>query len=133
MRATALVLTLIGAVLVSMTSSAEPAMTAGDLQQLCAGTDHVSVNACRIYILGVTDGITVGVHMAANKGRAANCMPAEGVTAEDIAQKVKAKLDERLSASPADKDRDAAGFIGATLIAMFRCPKAAPPARTSSP
>jgi hypothetical protein len=125
MRAAALVLVLVGAVLTTMTSSAEPAMTAGDLQQLCAGTDHVSVNACRIYILGVTQGITVGMNMAGGKVRAAHpCVP-PGVSAEELEQKIKAKLDQRLSASPADQSLDAAGFIGTVLTDTFRCPKAA--------
>jgi Rap1a immunity proteins len=124
MRAAAFVLAV--AVLASMASSAEPAMTAGDLQQLCAGTDHVSVNACRIYILGVTQGITVGMNMAGGKGRTAAhpCVP-PGVSAEELEQTIKAKLDRRLSANPADQNLDAAGFIGTVLTDTFRCPKAA--------
>ncbi|MGB6606147.1 MAG: Rap1a/Tai family immunity protein [Steroidobacteraceae bacterium] len=126
MRVLAFVLAVAGAVLASTVSIAEPAMTAGDLQQLCAGTDHVSVNACRIYILGVTQGITVGMSMAAGKSHTARpCVP-PGVSAEELEQKVKVKLDQRLSANPADKDLDAAGFIGTTLTATFHCPKAAP-------
>jgi Rap1a immunity proteins len=125
MRAATLVLTLAGAVLTPTTASAEPAMTAGDLQQLCAGSDHVSVNACRIYILGVTQGITVGMNMAGGKGRAAHpCVP-PAVSAEELEQKIKAKLDQRLSASPADQNLDAAGFIGTALTETFRCPKTA--------
>jgi hypothetical protein len=108
-----------------MTSSAEPAMTAGDLQQLCTGTDHVSVNACRIYILGVTQGITVGMNMAGGQGRTARpCVP-PGVSAQELEQTVKAKLDQRLSASSADQNLDAAGFIGTVLTDTFRCPRAA--------
>ena len=125
MRAAAFVLAVAGAVLASMPSSAEPAMTAGDLQQLCAGTDHVSVNACRIYILGVTQGITVGMNMAGGQGRTARpCVP-PGVSAEELEQTVKAKLDRRLSANPADQNLDAAGFIGTVLTDTFRCPKKA--------
>jgi|HubBroStandDraft_1064217.scaffolds.fasta_scaffold02918_7 hypothetical protein len=125
MRAAAFVFVVAGAVLASMTSSAEPAMTAGDLQQLCAGTDHVSVNACRIYILGVTQGITVGMNMAGGKGRTARpCVPPR-VSAQELEQTVKAKLDQRLSASSADQNLDAAGFIGTVLTDTFRCPRAA--------
>lgn len=127
MRAAALVLILLGAlVTATLTASAEPAMTAGDLQQLCTGTDHVSVNACRIYILGVTQGIKVGMNMAGGKLRAAHpCIP-EGVSAEELEQKIKAGLERRLSAHPADSDLDAAGFIGTALADTFRCPKSAP-------
>jgi hypothetical protein len=39
------------ALLLTAARAAQPAMTAGDLAQLCDGSDHVSVNACRIYIL----------------------------------------------------------------------------------
>jgi len=35
---------------------AEAAMTAADLKELCSGSDHVSRNVCRIYILGLTEG-----------------------------------------------------------------------------
>jgi hypothetical protein len=125
MRAAACLLALAGAILASGPASAEPAMTAGDLQQLCAGTDHVSVNACRIYILGVTQGITVGMNMAGGKGHTAHpCVP-PAVSAEELEQKVKAKLDQRLAASPPDHDLDAASFIGTVLTDTFRCPRAA--------
>ena len=123
MRAAALVLTLLGAVLTSPPSPAEPAMTAGDLQQLCAGTDHVSVNACRIYILGVTQGITVGLGMG--KGHSAHpCVPAD-VSAEELGRTIKARLDKRLAASPADQNLDAAAFIGAVLTETYPCTKPA--------
>jgi Rap1a immunity proteins len=125
MRAAAFVFVVAGAVLASMAWSAEPAMTAGDLQQLCAGTDHVSVNACRIYILGVTQGITVGMNMAGGSGHTARpCVP-PGVSAQELEQTVKAKLHQRLSASSADQSLDAAGFIGTVLTDTFRCPRAA--------
>ena len=125
MRVAAFILAAVGASLVSIASSAEPAMTAGDLQQLCAGTDHVSVNACRIYILGVTQGVTVGRSMAGGKGHSAHpCVP-PGVSAEELEQKVKEKLDRRLAATPSDRDLDAASFIGTVLTDTFRCPRAA--------
>jgi Rap1a immunity proteins len=123
MRAAALVFTLLGAVLMSATSPAEPAMTAGDLQQLCAGTDHVSVNACRIYILGVTQGIAVGLSLGGGKGHTAHACVPPGVSAEELEQRIKARLDRRLSASPADQSLDAAGFIGAALTETFPCTK----------
>ena len=46
----------------------EAAMTAGDLKELCSGSDHVSRNVCRSYILGVTEGISQGLSIAAGKG-----------------------------------------------------------------
>jgi hypothetical protein len=96
----------------------QPAMTAGDLAQLCTGSDHVSVNACRIYILGVTQGIAVGIHMAAAPSLAARpCVPPE-----TSAEELDATLKKRLAALDADSgQRDAAGFIGAALAARFPC------------
>lgn len=108
------------AALLLLTAAApeEPAMTAGDLAQLCTGTDHVSVNACRIYILGVTQGIKVGIRMAAGKGAASRpCVP-PGISAEELEAKIKKKL----ATLDADSgQRDAAGFIGAALATEFPC------------
>jgi hypothetical protein len=93
-------------------------MTAGDLAQLCGGSDHVSVNACRIYILGVTQGIAVGMRMAAAHSRAGQaCVPPE-ISAADLEATLKKKL---VALDPGAQQRDAAGFIGAALAAAFPC------------
>ena len=96
----------------------QPAMTAGDLAQLCSGADHVSVNACRVYILGVTQGIAVGIHMAAARRPASRpCVPPE-----TSAEELDAALKKKLAALDSDSGkRDAAGFIGAALAASFPC------------
>jgi hypothetical protein len=96
----------------------QPAMTAADLAQLCGGSDHVSVNACRIYMLGVTQGIAVGMRMAGAKGRESRaCVPPE-ISAEEL----EATLKKRLAAlDPDSGQRDAAGFIGAALAAAYPC------------
>ncbi len=94
-------------------------MTAGDLQQLCLGTDHVSKNACRIYILGVTQGIEVGMATADNKGPRP-CVPGDQ-SAEALESTLKAKLDSDLASSPANRDHDAARFIGSALAHAFPC------------
>jgi hypothetical protein len=100
----------------------QPAMTAGDLQQLCLGTDHVSKNACRIYILGVTQGLAVGLSIADAKG-ARSCVPAD-TSAEALETTLKTRLDADLTASPAHRDRDAARFIATVLARAFPCGKA---------
>jgi len=106
------------ALLLAAAQPSQPAMTAGDLAQLCTGTDHVSVNACRIYILGVTQGIAVGIHMAAAKSPAARpCVPA-GISAQELEATLKHKL---AALAPDSEQRDAAGFIGAALAAGFPC------------
>ena len=95
-----------------------PAMTAGDLAQLCGGSDHVSVNACRIYILGVTQGIAVGIRMAAAHSPAGRACVPPGISAEELETSLKKKL----AALDADSEqRDAAGFIAAALAARFPC------------
>jgi hypothetical protein len=102
-------------------ASEQHAMTAGDLQELCAGSDHVSVNACRVYILGVTEGIAVGLRMAGGKsGGARPCIP-DGVSAEALEQTVKSRLDEDLAANPGHRNQDASGFIGTVLAHAFPC------------
>jgi len=96
----------------------EPAMTTGDLAQLCNGTDHVSRNACRIYMLGVTQGIAVGLHIAARGKEAARPCVRPGIAAEDLEALLKQRLD---ALDAAGRERDAAGFIGEALTAAFPC------------
>jgi Rap1a immunity proteins len=125
MRPLALALTILGALLASAASSERYAMTAGDLQDLCAGSDHVSKNVCRVYILGVTEGITVGMHMAEGKTRGGRpCIP-DGVSAERLEQTLKTKLDDDLAAATANRAQDASGFIGAALVQAFPCARGA--------
>jgi len=110
------------ALLLSAASADEPAMTASDLAQLCGGTDHVSRNACRIYILGVTQGIDVGMRLAGGKSRAGRpCVPS-GISAEDLEATVKQRLAGLDAAAGA---RDAAGFIADVLSKSFPCARAA--------
>jgi hypothetical protein len=122
MKSVAMVPILMGALLSTTASSAEQVMSAGDLQQLCAGTDHVSVNVCRVYILGVTEGITLGMNIAAGKtaGRRP-CVPRD-ISGDALQLVLKTKLDTL--SSPADRDADASRFISAVLGTAFPCQKA---------
>lgn len=100
----------------------QPAMTAGDLEQLCTGSDHVSRNACRIYILGVTQGIAIGIRIAEGKSASRQpCVPG-GISAEALEETVKKKL--AALGTGAGRDRDAAGFVAASLAAAYPCAKA---------
>jgi hypothetical protein len=117
----------VGTALLSLPAhAAEAAMTAGDLKELCAGSDNVSRNVCRIYILGVTEGIAQGLSIAAGKG-SKPCIP-EGVSAEQLEETVKSRLGKELSLSPARGTADAAPFLASTLAEAFPCPasRAAP-------
>jgi len=93
-------------------------MTAGDLAQLCSGSDHVSVNACRIYILGVTQGIAVGMRLAAAHSPAGRACVPPGISAEELQMSLKKKL---AALDAASGQSDAAGFIAAALAAQFPC------------
>lgn len=118
MRSLTAIMAAVAALTLTAAAPGQPAMTAGDLAQLCSGSDHVSVNACRIYMLGVTQGIAVGIHMAAAPGPASRpCVP-PGISAEEL----EASLKKELAALDADSaQRDAAGFLGAALAARFPC------------
>ena len=127
MRSVATALTIVGALLAAAASSQQQAMTAGDLHELCVGTDHVSRNACRIYILGVTQGITVGMNIADGKTRGGRpCVP-EGVSGEHLEQTLSARFGKELS--PANRDRDASDFIGAVLVRAYPCSHVPPSPR----
>jgi Rap1a immunity proteins len=112
------------AVLLTAASGEAPAMTVSDLAQLCSGTDHVSRNACRIYILGVTQGISVGLRMGGGAPRAGRpCVPS-GISAEELEATVK----KRLAAPEAATDsRDASAFIGDVLTTHYPCRKGREP------
>ena len=102
-------------------------MTAGDLHELCNGTDHVSRNVCRIYILGITQGIAVGLQIADGKtGGGRPCVP-QSVSGDALEQKVKARLDAVVAATPANRDLDASGIIAAALAGAYPCPTAPAP------
>ena len=117
-RSLATIVAAVAALALTAAAAEQPAMTAGDLAQLCSGTDHVSVNACRIYMLGVTQGIAVGIRMAAAPGPASRACVPPGISAEEL----EARLKKKLASLDADSgQRDAAGFIGTVLAASFPC------------
>ena len=124
MRIIVTVLVIAAGTLAMSARAGEAAMTAGDLKELCSGSDHVSRNVCRVYILGVTEGIAQGLNIAAGKGRRP-CVP-DGIPAERLEQTIKAHLEGDLSLSPARGTADAALFLSSALAEAFPCarPKA---------
>ena len=124
MRTLATALAVAAALLLMAASSDEPAMTANDLAQLCGGTDHVSRNACRIYILGVTQGIEVGIRLSGGKARAGHACVPPGISAEDLEAAVKQRL-ARLDTAAGS--REAAGLIAEVLLKSFPCARSAAP------
>ena len=130
MRSTAmLLLTLccltVGGMCQSKRAAAEDkAMTAGDLQEICIGSNAESKAACRFYLWGITQGISMGMSIADGKtdgGRP--CIP-ENISASAIELAVKMKLGEDLMVFPDDRKLDASGVVGGILVSTFPCRKA---------
>jgi hypothetical protein len=96
---------------------------AADLQQLCLGSDTTSKNVCRIYIVGVVQGIEVGLNIADKKGVGARpCIP-KHTSAEVLEVAVKLSLAEDLTRVPSDRNVYGSGIIGGVMVKMFPCPK----------
>jgi hypothetical protein len=101
-------------------------ITAGDLQQLCLGTDTTSKNVCRVYILGVTQGITLGMNIGAGKLKGGRpCIP-EALSGDALESSVKSRLGEHLARVPADRNLDASAFIATLMVAKYPCPQPQP-------
>lgn len=102
-------------------SLAEP-MTAGDLQAICISTDREAKSACRYYILGVSQGISLGMSIEAGQlqGRKA-CVP--DLTGSALELAVKIKMGQELMVFPDDRKLDASGVVGAILVDQFPCGK----------
>lgn len=129
MRSTALLLiTLCCSTIVGMTqpkhaSADEKAMTAGDLQEICTGSSAESKASCRFYLLGITQGISLGVSIADGKTQGGRpCIP-ENLSASAIELAVKMKMGQDLMVFPDDHKLDASGFVGAILVSTFPCRK----------
>ncbi|MGH9501733.1 MAG: Rap1a/Tai family immunity protein [Terriglobales bacterium] len=129
MRSTALLLlTLCGLTIVGVTqskraASEDTAMTAGDLQQICIGSSAESKAACRFYLLGITQGVSVGMSIADGKIQGGRpCIP-DDLSASAIELAVKMKLGEDLMVFPDDRKLDASGFVGGILYSTFPCRK----------
>jgi Ssp1 endopeptidase immunity protein Rap1a len=99
-------------------------VNAEDLAEFCVGSDHVSQNVCRIYILGVTQGLVLG--LGASRRTPGLCVPAD-VTAETLEAAVKARFAAALQANPELKDEDGARFIVALLGKTYPCARPASP------
>ena len=116
---------LLGTFVVQPASSApaEPVMTAGELQQLCLASDTTSKNVCRVYILGVTQGMAIGLDLADGKGGLSRpCVP-DALSGDSLAESVKARIDRTLAASPKQKDTNAAKFIASLAASAYPCHK----------
>ena len=125
MRSTALLLLPLCAWLSHAACAAPEVMTAADLRQLCSDADHVSVNVCRVYILGVAQGISLGLGLADGAPKAARpCIP-DSIPAEQLEQTLKARLVQNLETHPAHGTQDAATLLASLASSAFTCHAAA--------
>lgn len=100
------------------------AMTGGDLQEICTNQNAENKAACRFYILGITQGISVGMGIAEGKTKGGRpCIP-DDISGLTLELAVKMKLGQDLMVYPEDKKLDAAGLISAILVNTFPCKKA---------
>ncbi len=100
------------------------AMTGGDLQEICTNSSAESKAACRFYILGITQGVSMGMSIADGKTKGGRpCIP-DNTSGSALELAVKMKLGQDLMVYPEDKKLDAAGLIGAILVNTFPCQKA---------
>jgi hypothetical protein len=99
-------------------------LSIGNLQKVCTATDSEAKAACSAFILGVSQGIALGMAIADGKtvfnGRL--CIPARTKTAT-IEMLVKDSIDRGLALHPEDREGEAAGLVGAILIKKFPCSK----------
>lgn len=124
MRALVAGLTIFGAALAAAAAPEQPrAMTAGDLAQICTAADDASKEGCRLYILGVTQGISLGMDIADGKSLGGRpCVP-DNISGQALELAVKMKLGQDLMVFPADRDLEAAGIIGSVIVTTFPCKK----------
>lgn len=129
MRSTALLLltlccsTIVGVNPSKRASADEKAMTAGDLQEICIGSSAESKAACRFYLLGITQGISMGMSIADGKTQGGRpCIP-DDLSASAIELAVKMKMGSDLMVYPDDRKLDASGLVGAILASTFPCRK----------
>jgi hypothetical protein len=102
-------------------SAEDKAMTAGELQQICIDSSAESKAACRFYLLGITQGISMGMVIADGKTKGGRpCVP-DNLSASAIELAVKMKLGEDLMVFPDDRKMDASGFVAAILVSTFPC------------
>jgi hypothetical protein len=103
------------------TSADENAMTAGDLQEICIGSNAESKASCRFYLLGIKQGISIGIGIADGKTQGGRpCIP-ENLSAAAIELTVKMKMGQDLMVFPDDHKLDASGLVGAILVSTFPC------------
>jgi hypothetical protein len=104
-------------------------MTVGDLLKLCSSSSGSDKTACSFYILGVTEGASLGSGTAKDKAGTYRevkdkpfCVP-QGVTSAAMEFLVKKSMGEDLALFPADNSLPAVSFVVAVMSKQFPCEK----------
>ena len=85
--------------------------------------DAGSKMACKFYILGITQGLDLGMLIADGKIRGGRpCIP-ENTSDSALELAVKIKLGQDLMIFPNDRKLNASGLVGAILVSVFPCRK----------
>jgi hypothetical protein len=101
--------------------AADEPMTAGDLQQICLGADAQSKAACRYYIMGVTEGMRLGMLIADGKTHASRpCLP-DDISGSALELVVKVQIGADLMVNPEDRKLEASGLVAAIIVKAFPC------------
>ena len=104
-------------------SAEAKAMTAEDLREICVGASAESKASCRFYLLGITQGISMGMAIADGKTQGGRpCLP-DDLSSSAIELTVKMKLGQDLMVYPDDQRLDASGVVAAILVSTFPCRK----------
>jgi len=81
-------------------------------------------SAMQVYIMGIVQGITIGLGMADGKVTSGRpCIP-DDLEASKLETLVKAHLGADLMVNPGDRELPASSLVGAVVAATFKCNKA---------
>lgn len=98
-------------------------MTAGDLQEICIGSSPEAKASCRFYLLGIRQGLSMGMDIADGKTQGGRpCFP-DNLSASAIELVVKMKMGQDLMVFPDDHNLEASGLVGGILVSSFPCRK----------
>ena len=101
-----------------LAQAAQIEMTATDLDMFCNSSDPTVEPACRFYILGVAQGISIGAGAANDKAHF--CIPDDVPTTQLVAifRRTAAALKSKF---PADMKLPAASIVGAAFAREYPC------------
>ena len=103
----------------TMPASAEhEQLSVGNLQEIRTRSDNGGKEACRYYILGVTERTRMAAAFAGDKTHF--CIP-EGVSLVAVESLIKNEIEEDLTVYPADRDLAAVGFVTAVAQKTYPC------------